>query len=125
MIIFIIRTTIYDNNKYTITVSQMSYFCLTETNQKLIEKNESEILMNNETMNNKPRRDFSGANNPHFGHVQSPQSRAAISSKQKQRYSMLRDIVKNRISEERIRQIVTETISKYMTVNKKPTNINL
>ena len=125
MIIFIIRTNIYDNNKYTITISQMSYFYLTETNQKLINKNESEIIMNNETANNKPRRDFSGANNPHFGHVQSPQSRAAISTKQKQRYSMLRDIVKNRISEERIRQIVAETISKYMTVNKKPTNINL
>jgi hypothetical protein len=103
----------------------MSYFTVIENNQIPINQDEQDLSMNNERASIKSKRDFSGSNNPHFGHIQSPQSRAAISTKQKQRYSMLRDIVKNRISEERIRQIVTETIDKYMKENKKPQNINL
>lgn len=103
----------------------MSYFTMTENNQIPIKQNKSDLSMNNDNVNTKPKRDFSGSNNPHFGHIQSPQSRATISTKQKQRYSMLRDIVKNRISEERIREIVKETVTKYMKENKKPQNINL
>ena len=106
----------------------MSYFSMTENNQILIEQTESDLSMNNEKENAKPKRDFSGSNNPHFGHIQSPQSRAAISSKQKERYSMLRQIVKNSrntITEERVRQIVSETIADYVKNNKRPIPINL
>ena len=73
----------------------MSYFSMTENNQIPIKQTESDLSVNNERANTKSKRDFSGSNNPHFGHIQSPQSRAAISSKQKERYSMLRQIVKN------------------------------
>ena len=106
----------------------MSYFSMTENNQIPIKQTESDLSMNDEKENTKPKRDFSGSNNPHFGHIQSPQSRAAISSKQKERYSMLRQIVKNSrntITEERVRQIVSETIADYVKNNKRPIPINL
>jgi hypothetical protein len=106
----------------------MSYFSMTENNQIPIKQTESDLSMNNERANTKSKRDFSGSNNPHFGHIQSPQSRAAISSKQKERYSMLRQIVKNSrnaITEERVRQIVSETIADYVKNNKRPISINL
>ena len=106
----------------------MSYFSMTKNNQIPIKQTESDLSMNNERANTKSKRDFSGSNNPHFGHIQSPQSRAAISSKQKERYSMLRQIVKNSrntITEERVRQIVSETIADYVKNNKRPIPINL
>ena len=106
----------------------MSYFSMAENNQIPIKQTESDLSMNNERANIKPKRDFSGSNNPHFGHIQSPQSRAAISSKQKERYSMLRQIVKNSrnsITEERVRQIVSEAIADYVKNNKRPISINL
>ena len=106
----------------------MSYFVMTENNQTPIEQTKSDLSMNNENVNTKPKRDFSGSNNPHFGHIQSPQSRAAISSKQKERYSMLRQIVRNSrnaITEERVRQIVSETIADFVKNNKRPISINL
>ena len=77
-------------------------------------------------------RDHKGEKNPHFGHVMKPESREAIANKQRQRYELLRQIVdKKTVSEERVREIIKETVQDYLsrnavqTNNNRPTNIPL
>lgn len=70
-------------------------------------------------------RDHSGEKNPHFGHVMKPESREAIANKQRQRYELLRQIVdKKTVSEERVREIIKETVQDYLSRNAVQTNNN-
>ena len=70
-------------------------------------------------------RDHKGEKNPHFGHVMKPESREAIANKQRQRYELLRQIVdKKTVSEERVREIVKETVQDYLSQNAVQTNNN-
>ena len=63
------------------------------------------------------KRNHQGANNPHFGHKQSEESKKRISETQKQRYEGYRSM-----TEERIRTICSEVISEYFNHNAKPIN---
>lgn len=70
-------------------------------------------------------RDHRGEKNPHFGHVMKPESREAIANKQRQRYELLRQIVdKKTVSEERVREIIKETVQDYLSRNAVQTNNN-
>ena len=70
-------------------------------------------------------RDHKGEKNPHFGHVMKPESREAIANKQRQRYELLRQIVdKKTVSEERVREIIKETVQDYLSRNAVQTNNN-
>ena len=70
-------------------------------------------------------RDHRGEKNPHFGHVMKPESREAIANKQRQRYELLRQIVdKKTVSEERVREIIIETVQDYLSQNAVQTNNN-
>ena len=70
-------------------------------------------------------RDHKGEKNPHFGHVMKPESREAIANKQRQRYELLRHIVDMKtVSEERVREIVKETVQDYLAKFAKPIQNN-
>ena len=70
-------------------------------------------------------RDHKGEKNPHFGHVMKPEGREAIANKQRQRYELLRQIVdKKTVSEERVREIIKETVQDYLSRNAVQTNNN-
>lgn len=77
------------------------------------------------------KRDHKGQNNPHFGHIMQPASREAISKTQKARYDYYRKAIENMLTEERVRDIIKETIDDYMAnnateiKNNKPNNIPL
>jgi hypothetical protein len=76
-------------------------------------------------------RDHRGANNPHYGHIMKPASKDAISRSQKARYDYYRKAIENMLTEERVRDIIKETIDDYMAnnateiKNNKPNNIPL
>lgn len=80
-------------------------------------------------------RDHSGERNPHFGHSMSDDSRKRISTSQSLRYEAIRQLINNGmqkpITEDRVREIIQETINDYLsnnaiqTKNNKPTNITL
>lgn len=76
-------------------------------------------------------RDHRGQKNPHFGHKMQPSSREAISKTQKARYDYYRKAIENMLTEERVRDIIKETIDDYMAnnateiKNNKPNNIPL
>jgi len=54
-----------------------------------------------------------------------PESREAIANKQRQRYELLRQIVdKKTVSEERVREIIKETVQDYLSRNAVQTNNN-
>lgn len=90
----------------------MSYFIISEDQMKTQEPV-------------KKVRDHRGEKNPHFGHVMKPESREAIANKQRQRYELLRQIVdKKTVSEERVREIVKETVQDYLAKFTKPINNN-
>ena len=86
--------------------------------------------MPNDQMNNIPvqpgkKRNHQGELNPHYQHPHSDKAKAAISSRQKARYEMLRQIVdKKTVSEERVREIVKETIDEYLTKHAIPVENN-
>lgn len=88
--------------------------------------------MNNTIQPGKKARDHSGDRNPHYNHPHSDSAKAAISSRQKARYEMLRQIVdKKTVTEDRVREIIKETIADYIknnatsVDNNKPINIRL
>ena len=107
----------------------MSYSIIDENmltdNQEMINMKGRNIL--------KKKRNHQGELNPHYLHPHSEKAKAAISAKQRQRYEMLRQIVdKKTVSEERVRQIVKETLDEYLTKhaipienNNKPIDIRL
>ena len=80
------------------------------------------LLDNDDKESKKPvkKRDHRAKLNPHFGHVMKPKSRKAIASKQRLRYDLMRSALeqsKNSVSEERVREIVKETVRDYLTNN--------
>lgn len=93
-------------------------------------------MLNNQT-NNEPmlpvkKRDHRGEKNPHWGCKMSQRSKDLISTKQRQRWATLRQIVdKKTVTEDRVREIVKETIADYIKNNatpidnNKPINIHL
>ena len=77
------------------------------------------------------KRDHSGEKNPHFGHVMQQSSRDAIAASQRARYDYYRKAAANIVTEDRVREIITETIRDYFsrnaieTKNNRPNNIPL
>lgn len=113
----------------------MSYFCIEN-----ITSEDKENKRMNDTPSNfeKKKRDHRGELNPHFGHIQSRESRDKISNTQKQRYEMISKLVRKGmaqpIDEERVKQICSEAIEDYFKRNlievkqnnsNRPMNINL
>ena len=107
----------------------MSYFIVDENtltdNQELINMEENNIA--------KKKRNHQGQLNPHYNKPHSDKAKAAISAKQRQRYEMLRQIVdKKTVTEERVKEIIQETIADYIKnetnpveTNKRPIDIRL
>lgn len=79
----------------------------------------------------KKARDHRGQKNPHFGHVMQQSSRDAIAASQRARYDYYRKAAANIVTEDRVREIITETIRDYFnrnaieTRNNRPNNIPL
>ena len=80
------------------------------------------------------KRDHRSKLNPHFGCIMSDASRDAIASKQRLRYDLIRSALeqsRNSVSEERVREIIKETIREWLSNNdlktnkKRPNNIPL
>ena len=77
------------------------------------------------------KRDHRGEKNPHFGHVMQQSSRDAIANSQRARYDYYRKAAANIVTEDRVREIITETIRDYFnrnaieTRNNRPNNIPL
>ena len=89
-------------------------------------------LMDNEQITTPvKKRDHRGEKNPHFGHVMKPESRDAIAKSQKARYAYYKKARANVMTEDRVREIITETIRDYFnrnaieTKNNRPNNIPL
>ena len=81
--------------------------------------------MNNTIQPGKKVRDHSGVRNPHYNHPQSDSTKAAISSKLKARYETIRQVIdQNPITEDRIKEIVRETVADYIKNNATPVNNN-
>lgn len=76
-------------------------------------------------------RDHKGEKNPHFGHVMQQSSRDAIANSQKARFAYYKKAAANIVTEDRVREIITETIRDYFnrnaieTKNNRPNNIPL
>lgn len=90
----------------------------------IIETNMLNDQTNNEQQPVKKVRDHTPHSMPHR-----PESKEAISKTQKSRWAMLRQIVdKKTVTEERVREIIQETIKEYLAKNAKPvdnTKINI
>ena len=64
------------------------------------------------------KRDHKGEKNPHFGHVMSPKSKQAISTQQSLRYAAIRQLINQKpLTEDRVREIIKETIDNYLAKN--------
>ena len=79
------------------------------------------------------KRDHRKEKNPHWNHPMSDDSKKRISSAQSLRYSAIRQLINQKpLTEDRIREIITETITKYLSKNitefknnNRPNNIPL
>lgn len=92
---------------------------------RIIEENMLNDQTNNEQLPVKKARDHSGVRNPHYNHPHSDKAKAAISSRQKARYEMLRQIVNQKtLTEDRVREIIKETVADYIKNNATPVNNN-
>ena len=86
-----------------------------------------------EQMKEPVKRNHQGELNPHYNKPHSQKSKEAISKTQKARYDLLRvalEKVKNPITEERVKQIIRETVADYIKnetnqTNNKTIDINL
>ena len=71
------------------------------------------------------KRDHRGEKNPHFGHVMQQSSRDAIANSQRARYDYYRKAAANIVTEDRVREIIKETIDSYLAKNStEPKNNN-
>ena len=83
------------------------------------------------TKSMKKPRNYKGELNPHFGHKMQSSSREAIAKSQRARYDYYRKAAANMMTENRVREIITETINDYFArnttevKNNKPNNIPL
>ena len=85
----------------------------------------------------KKKRDHRGELNPHFGHIQTKESREKIANTQRNRYEMINKLVRrgmHQMTEERVKEICGKVIDDYFKKNlievkqnnnNKPMNINL
>ena len=69
-------------------------------------------------------RDHRGQRNPHFGHAMQPASKDAIARSQKARYDYCKHAVANIMTEDRVREIIKETVQDYLTNNAVQANNN-
>lgn len=76
-------------------------------------------------------RDHKGERNPHFGCIMSDASRKAIARSQRTRFDYYKKAAASIVTEDRVREIILETIRDYLTnntqdtKNNKPNNIPL
>ena len=84
----------------------------------------SYFTLNEEKLTPVKKRDHRGQNNPHFGHIMKPESRDAIANSQKARYDYYRKAIANVMTEDRVREIITETIRDYFNRNAIETKNN-
>lgn len=93
----------------------------------------SYFIIDEEQITPVKNRDHKGEKNPHYGHIMKPASREAIASKQRLRFDLMRSALeqsKNSVSEDKVREIIKETIDSYLSQNileknNKPNNIPL
>ena len=76
------------------------------------------------------KRDHKGEKNPHYNCPMSQKSRNAIAASQRARYDYYRKATANIMTEERVREIIKDTIDSYLaknieTKNNRPNNIPL
>ena len=64
-------------------------------------------------------RDHRGEKNPHFNHPMTQDSRNAIAASQRARYDYYRKAAANIVTEDRVREIIKETIDNYLAKNSK------
>lgn len=100
----------------------MSYFNVDYTNQKLINEEKENIAINSIPISmEKKKRDHRGEKNPHFGHIQTQESKDRISKSQSERYEMIRKLVRKGMAqpmnEDRVRQICNEVVDNYFKKN--------
>jgi hypothetical protein len=69
-------------------------------------------------------RDHRGENNPHYGHAMQPASKNAISRSQRARYDFYKKAAANIMTEDRVREIIKETVQDYLANNAIQTNNN-
>lgn len=72
----------------------------------------------------KKKRNHKGKQNPHFGHIMSDASRNAISESQKARFEFYKKAAANIMTEDRVREIIKETVQDYLAKFTKPINNN-
>ena len=79
----------------------------------------SYFTLNEEQMTQpvKKVRDHKGEKNPHFGHVMKPESRNAIANSQKTRFAYYKKAAANVMTEQRVKEIIAETIQEYVAKN--------
>lgn len=78
----------------------------------------SHIVIDEEQMTQPvKKRDHRGEKNPHFGHVMKPESRDAIANSQKARFAYYKKAIANVMTEQRVREIIAETIQEYLAKN--------
>ena len=77
-------------------------------------------------------RDHRGEKNPHYNHPMTQDSRNAIAQSQKARFDYYRKAAANIMTEDRVREIIKETIDNYLAKNttelknnNRPNNIPL
>lgn len=76
------------------------------------------------------KRDHRGKLNPHYNCPMSQDSRNKIAASQRARFSFYKNAAANIMTEERVKQIIKETIDNYLTKNietknNRPNNIPL
>ena len=69
-------------------------------------------------------RDHRGEKNPHYGHVMKPASKDAIARSQKARYDYYKKAAASIVTEDRVREIIKETVQDYLSRNAVQTNNN-
>ena len=80
----------------------------------------SYIVIDEEQMTpEKKARDHRGQKNPHFNHPMTQDSRNAIAASQRARYDFYRKAAANIVTEDRVREIIKETIDNYLAKNSK------
>lgn len=86
----------------------------------------SYFILDEEQMNEQVNkvRDHSGEKNPHYGHIMKPASKDAIARSQKARFDYYRHAVANMMTEDRVREIIKETVQDYLSQNAVLANKN-
>lgn len=69
-------------------------------------------------------RDHRGEKNPHYGHAMQPASKNAISRSQRARYDFYKKAAANIMTEERVKDIIKETVQDYLSQNAVLANKN-